>query len=256
MKSYMVSQTDPRHPTDEVLLALVHEQSFDDAAAIRGHVVTCASCSARTRELAAHDAVIADLLGSLDHPLPEARAPFSARHSGLLRRAALVAGAVATMAGAAAALVPGSPVHEWIVARSAPQAPVRPAPIATSPEATTATATSRDAAMASGIAIPAQATLDVEFRREQESGTVELVRSVPADVTFRSRGGTTAYDVADGRVVIDNRTPAEVYVIDIPSAVQHVRIHVGTRTLIRWPDDSARYVLANDLHRARVALRP
>lgn len=252
MKSYMVSQTESRHPTDELLLALIHEQSFDDAAAIRGHVATCAECSARSRELAANDAVIAELLGSLDHPLPQAGVPFSARHSGLLRRAALVAGALATMAGAAAALVPGSPVHEWIVARSAPEAPVRQAPAPSSPEATTARESTKDPAMASGIAIPAQATLDVEFRREQGGGIVELVRAVPADVRFRSRGGTTAYDVADGRVAIDNRSPAELYTIDIPATVQRLRIHVGARTIMRWPEDSARFVLSTDPHRARV----
>ncbi len=252
MKSYMVSQTESRHPTDELLLALIHEQSFDDAAAIREHVATCAVCSARTRELAANDAVIAELLGSLDHPLPQAVVPYNARRSGLLRRAALVAGALATMAGAAAALVPSSPLHQWIVARATPGATAPQSTVAAPGEATPAVTTTSEAAMASGIAIGAPATLDVEFRREQQGGTIEIARSALGDVTFRSRGGTTAYEVAENRVAIDNQAPAEVYLINIPAAVQHVRIHVGTRTLIRWPEDSARFVLPTDPHRARV----
>lgn len=255
MKSYMVSQTDPRHPTDELLLALVHQQSFDDAAAIRGHVAACEICSTRSREIAANDATVAELLGSLDHPLPQARASVSARHSGLLRRAALVAGAAATMAGAAAALVPSSPLHRWIVARAAPAATSRQAPPAPPDNAAPAAPASRDVAFASGIAVPATATLDVEFRREQASGVIEIKRTAPGDVTFRSRGGMTAYDVADGRVAIDNRTPADGYFIDVPTTVQRVRVHVGTRALILWPEDSAKIVLPNDAQHGRVEFR-
>lgn len=256
MKSYMVSQTDPRHPTDELLLALIHEQTFDDAAAIRGHVASCASCSARSLELSTDDATIASLLASLDHPLPRARPSFNERHAHRLRRAALVAGALATMAGAAAALVPSSPLHRWIVARTAPAARVPAIPTATSPQAATTPPAATEVPLASGIAIPAQSTLVVEFRREQEGGMVELNRSAPGEVVFRSRGGTTAYDVAEGRVTIDNQSPAETYLIDIPATVRQVQVRVGSRTLIRWPEDSVKFALPNDPRRARVAIRP
>lgn len=255
MKSYMVSQTDPVHPSDELLLALIHEQSFDDSAAIRGHVAACASCTERSRALSASDTLVATLLGSLDHPLPEARPSFGARTSHRWRQAALIAGAAATMAAAAAAMVPSSPLHRWLVSQQAPAAPVHAVAAPTSPQVPTAAVSNKDAALASGIAIPAQATLVVEFRREQESGVVELVRSAPGDVTFRSRGGATAYEVAEGRVAIDNQSPAEVYMIDIPTTVRQVRIHVGNRTLLRWPEDSARLVTRGDAGRASVALR-
>ena len=256
MNSYMVSQTDPRHPADELLLALIHEQSFDDAAAIRGHLSECAACAARSNELAANDATIASLLASLDHALPAAHRSFTGRHARLIQRAALVAGAVATMAGAAAALVPTSPLHRWIVTRGS-SADVRPGAKAASPEDATAPAISpTESPLASGIAVPAQPTLVVEFRREQEGGVLEINRSASGDVVFRSRGGTTAYDVAEGRVSIDNQTPAAVYLIDVPNNVHQIRIKVGARSVIRWPEDSAKYTLANDTHRARVAFRP
>lgn len=255
MKSYMVSQTNPEHPTDELLIALVHEQSFDDAAAIRGHVAACAACTARSRDLAANDAVVAALLASLDHPLARARRSFNVRNARRFRRAALVAGALATMAGAAAALVPSSPLHRWIAARVAPEPVVRTSEPATSPLAQ-ATAPVTEGALASGIAIPAQATLLIEFRREQQTGTVEIGRSAVSDVVFRSRGGTTAYEVAEGRVSIDNQTPAETYLIEIPATVRQVRIRVGTRTLIRWPEDSVKFSLPNEPRLARLDLRP
>jgi hypothetical protein len=256
MKSYMVSQIDPRHPADELLLALIHEQSFNDAAAIRGHLSVCAACVERSNELAANDATIASLLASLDHPLQPAALSFTGRHAGLIRRAALVAGAVATMAGAAAALVPSSPLHKWIVAGSAPAAASKASATTPSIDSTVpATAGTAETPLASGIAVPAKSVLVIEFRREQDHGVVEINRSADGDVVFRSRGGTTAYDVAEGRVSIDNQTPADVYLIDAPVNVHQIRIKVGSRTVIRWPEDSAKYTLSTDSHRARVELR-
>jgi len=226
-----------------LLLALIHEQSFDDAAAIRGHVATCAECGARSRELSAHDAEIAELLASLDHPLSAMAQAKSSRlwTSSRLRRASLIAGAAATMAAAAAAMVPSSPLHRWIVQQSAPATPAAPRPTPATTPAATQTAPA-DPMLASGIAIPAPVALIVEFKREQQSGVIEIARTTNGDVTFRSRGGKTAYDVAEGHVSIDNQSPADAYLIDIPAGVRRMRIRIGTRTLIRWPEDSARLV--------------
>ncbi|MES1259102.1 MAG: hypothetical protein ABUL71_00810 [Gemmatimonadota bacterium] len=248
----MVSQTDPEHPSDESLLALIHQQPFDASATTREHLQGCASCAARSQALSANDAVIARLLESLDDPLPALRPSFAMRHASQLRRAGLIAGTAATMAVAAAAMVPSSPLHRWIVAPPAPASGVRSTAAATSPESAVTPAPAADIPLASGIAIPAQATLIVAFRREQDGGAVEINRTTTGDVAFRSRGGTTAYEVADGRVTIDNQSPAETYLIDIPASVRQVRIRVGSRTLIRWPEDSARYTLTTDPRRARV----
>jgi hypothetical protein len=256
MKSYMVSQTDPEHPTDELLLALIHEQPVDDAAAIRGHMMACQVCDARSRELSVNDATIDALLAALDHPLAARRGTFVSRNGWRLRRAALVAGATATMAAAAAAVVPGSPLHRWIADRSAAAATSAPVHAAASAAPVAATAAAAgEAPLASGIAIPAAPTLIVAFRREQQGGAVEIARTAAGgDVSFRSRGGVTAYDVADGQVSIDNQAPADLYLIDIPATVRTVRIRVAGRTLVRWPEDSAKLVSAADPQRARVVL--
>lgn len=254
MKSFMVSQTDPAHPSDESLLALIHQQPFDASAGTREHLMGCASCAARSKELSASDTMIAQLLETLDDPLPVRSPSFMVRHASQIRRAGLIVGAAATMAVAAAAMVPNSPLHRWIAAEAAPAAPVRPTATASSPEPATTPAPAPDAPLASGIAIPAQATLIVAFRNDQDSGVVEIARTAAGEVAFRSRGGTTAYEVADGRVTIDNQAPAETYLIDIPATVRHVRIRVGKRTLVRWPEDSAKYTLATDPRRARVEI--
>jgi len=252
MKSYMVSQIDPEHPSDELLLALIHQQPFEASATTREHLQGCASCAARSQALSANDAVIAELLQSLDDPLPVLHPSFAMRHATQLRRAGLIAGAAATMAVAAAAMVPSSPLHRWIAERATSAAPVRLPAAGTSPDTAVTPVPAADVPLASGIAIPAQATLIVAFRREQDGGAVEITRTATGDVAFRSRGGTTAYEVADGRVTIDNQSPAETYLIDIPASVRQVRVRVGPRTLIRWPEDSARYTLTTDPRRARV----
>lgn len=252
MKSFMVNQTDRGHPPDELLLALVHQQTFDEAIAIRAHVMSCAACSGRLHELSAGEIAIAALLETLDHApaAAGARAPFGARNAARLRRIVLVAGSAATLVAAAAAVVPNSPLRRWLAGHPRPELPTpgtRPTPPAPQPAAAPVALP-----LASGIAIPAPATLVVVFRHDQPSGVVEITRTDSGDVTFRSRGGAAAYAVAEHRVTIDNRVPAEVYLIDVPRSVQQVRIRVASRTLMRWPEDSAKYTLPNEPHRARL----
>ena len=246
-----MTQTDMIHPADETLLALLHEQPVENAEATRSHVTACDDCASRWRQLSADDDAVAGLLGVLDHPVPAVRAgsTLSLRQRHRLRRALLIAGSAATLAVAAAAtVVPVSPLHQWIhdavtgrvVPNDAPR-PLSPPPAA-------------PAALASGIAIPATRRLVVVFRREPTSGVVEIARSDTGDVTFRSRGGTTAYAVASNHVSIDNQAPAVAYFIGIPPAVQQVRILVGSRVLLRWPEDSARVALPEQSVRARIVL--
>lgn len=248
-----MTQTDMIHPADETLLALLHEQPVENAAATRSHVIACDDCASRWRQLSADDDAVAGLLGVLDHPAPAVRArstlSLRQRHRHRLRRALLIAGSAATLAVAAAAMVvPVSPLHQWIrdavtgrvVPSDAPR-PLSPPPAA-------------PAALASGIAIPATRKLLVIFRREPTSGVVEIARSDTGDVTFRSRGGTTAYAVTSNHVSIDNQAPAVAYFIGIPPAVQQVRILVGSRVLLRWPEDSARVALPEQSVRARIVL--
>jgi hypothetical protein len=257
MKSYMVSQTDGAHPPDDALLALIHEQPSDDAAAIRGHLAACASCAARVDALRADDALVGDLLDALDHPLGPRLVVdrFVPRRVPLRRRAALLVASAATFAVAAAAMVPASPLHHWLVGSSTVSKATVGAAAAIAPAQPTA-APAADASLASGIAVPATPTLLVTFRREQDSGTVEIMRTQGGDVTFRSRGGATAYDGKEQQVTIDNQAPAETYLLDIPVTVRTVRIRIGERTLLRWPEDSARFAVADDPARARVPLNP
>ncbi len=242
----MASPIDPGHYPDSVLLALVHQQPFEGALASRAHVTDCPTCGARLQELTAEDTVIGDLLAELDHPAtPTAMPVLTGARRGPVRRAGLAAAAAVVLGTAALAALPASPLHRLLFERAA-----------RTPATTTAAGAARpsEAPLASGIAIPATRVLEVHFVRDQHEGVIELRRVPGSDVALRSRGGTTAYDVADGAVVVDNLVPAATYLIDLPRMVHQVRITVGSRTVLRWPADSARGVVRDPQGTIRVPL--
>jgi hypothetical protein len=257
MKSFMVSQIDGAHPSDETLLALVHRQPVEELAVVRAHIDACGACAERLSALTTQDESISELLGALDHPLAPmlVRDSFLPRRGALLRRAMLVAGSAATVAVAAAAMVPSSPLHRWLVQRAAPTTMAGATTVAPAPGAA-ADLGATSAPLASGIAVPAAPTMLIAFRNEQQSGTIEITRTPSGDVGFRSRGGTTAYAVTENQVAIDNQVPATTYLIDIPVAVHAVRIRMGDRTLVRWPEDSARYTTPGHPDQLRFSLAP
>ena len=243
--------TDSMHPSDETLLAMLHQQ-YAAIIGTREHLAACDQCAARSRQLAGEDQAVAGLLSLLDHPAPEAHfaAALSAgRRRRQFRRAVAIAATAATLAVAAAAMViPGAPLNRWFRPVARPPAGTRQAVAPVSPAAAPV------AELASGIAIPATRSLVVHFRRDPPSGVVEISRSEASDVSFRSRGGVTAYGVASGLVSIDNQAPADVYYIDLAPGVRQVRILAGTRVILRWPEDSAAVTLPGAPMRARVVL--
>jgi hypothetical protein len=241
----MVTQTEPVHPSDAELLATMSVEPGDDVTATESHVRGCARCGAYLQGVANESAAIHALLGELDDPLPVAVEPRFARpqYQRSTGRGLRIAGAAALLAVAAAAIaLPASPAHRWVFG----DAPILPRPAAGD--------AGSGAAVTSGIAIPASQALVIVLRNEQRHGSVEITRTGAGDVTFRSRGGNTAYRVASDQVSIDNEVPADVYEIAIPWTVQHLRLLVGTRVLLRWPEDSAQRAPAPPADHLRIPL--
>ncbi len=241
----MVSQTENVHPSDAELLATLSVEPSDDMTATGSHIRGCAQCGAYLQDVADEHAAIHALLVELDDPLPAAIEPRFARrqHQRWTGRALRIAGAAALLAAAAAAIVlPASPAHRWIF---------RDAPIVPPPHGGDAEPA---AAATSGIAIPASPVLVIVLRHEQPHGSVQITRTSAGDVTFQSRGGNTAYRVASDQVSIDNEVPADVYEIAIPWRVQHLRLLVGTRVLLRWPEDSAQRAATAPADHLRILL--
>jgi lipoprotein-anchoring transpeptidase ErfK/SrfK len=192
---------------------------------------------------------VAALLHELDHPPPvDGTPPWLQRRHHRFRHAVLTAAAAATLAAAAAAaIIPGSPLHRWVIGR--PDVGAMPAMVPGAPPSA-----GPSVPLASGLSIRAPLSLTVTFRRDQTTGVIEITRSSSSDVTFRSRGGTTAYRLGAGQVSIDNQLPAQRYLIDLPASVQRLRIVVGHHEVMRWPEDSVRLTRGHETRATRVVL--
>jgi hypothetical protein len=237
------------HPSEELLLQALHEPQ-QVSSEMRMHLAGCEHCFVRQEQLAADDRFVGGLLTALDHPLPALSASDvrAASPRRLRRRALLVAEITLAFAAAAAAMtIPASPLHRLLFPVAAPlPAPVREPVAETSPG-------QHGGVAPVGIALAAPASLVVEFRHAQATGSITVDVTSGSQVTVRSRGGAVGYTVNEGKVVVDNREPATEYVVEIPATLRRARILVGTRVLFFkdgdrlgpvQPAEGARYRIA------------
>ena len=212
------------HPNDATLLALIHGELDDDAAAtVRAHLSDCAACVASEAALRQADKEIVTLLGELDHAAPVLRPPAAASPP-RLRHTALAASLALLLAGAAAAAVPGTSLNRWIRSRldgAPPTAPRAaspgPAPARTPP------------AQAAGVDIPTPRSLVVSFAAPEPGGMLTVSAGARTDAALRAYGGDVAYQVGDGRIAVDNRRPAGRYTLEVPATLSRLEVLVGAR---------------------------
>jgi hypothetical protein len=246
----MAPRAEMGHPPDDVLFHAIHEPTWASAE-VMAHLPRCEPCRIRQLHLAADDVEVGVLLGALDHPVPgySAHEIVARQPNHLRRRAVLVAEIMFFVAAAAAAMtIPASPLHRWIVGQTRPRAV---SSVVAVPEAAQSQAT-RSAPI--GIALPAPTSLRVEFRQAQQTGTLEVHLVEGDQVTVRSRGGSVAFTVNEGRVLVDNRVPADEYIVEIPATLGSVRISVGTRVLFQKDGDHSGPVQPFEGARYRIPL--
>jgi len=253
------------HLSDAQAAALIHGQlDSEGRATVGAHLAECATCADRVRDLELADRQVAALLRRLDVPAPSrefaqrrelSRAPApgarasrphpSDAHRGSLRArrvGSLAAGiALACVAAAAAAAVPGSPVRRILdraavaigARRDAPAPPPRPAP---------------PPAQGGGVAITPGREIEVHFRRPQRRGTVRIAFDDRAAASLRATSGTPGYAVGEDRIVVDNAGDDATYELTVPRALDEVRVRVadvvvfhkaGGRVIGHPPSDSA-----------------
>jgi anti-sigma factor RsiW len=218
------------HPNDAMLLALIHGELDDDAAAtVRTHLSDCAACLASEAALRRGDQEIATLLRELDHPVPGLSPPAAASRP-RFRHTALAASLALLLAGAAAAAVPGTSLNRWIRSRldGAPPTAPRAAPPLPAP--------APPAQAAAGVEIPTPRALVVSFRAPEPGGLLTVSTGARADASLRAYGGDVAYQVGDGRIAVDNRRPAGRYTLEVPATLSRLEVLVGARRVFDSAD--------------------
>ncbi|HSM60525.1 MAG TPA: hypothetical protein VK849_06985 [Longimicrobiales bacterium] len=221
------------HPTDAQLL-VSFDAGHEGDAAVRAHVATCAPCGARQSELRAELrdtlASLADLAGPAPRPDPDvliARARRRGRRRILARAAAVVA--LLAVAGTAAAL-PRSPLRRWIEHVRAPAEQAVP------------TADSIPVPDAfSGLALPADAALEVVLPATGVAGGVTLRVADESVVRVRSSDPATAYAVSPGVLGLATDADSVELEVTLPEGLPGLVVRLGARVVVRWPSaDAAR----------------
>ncbi len=215
------------HPSDAALLAWIHGELGPGATAeMTDHLQACDACDHRAREIREGDAEEGRLLGVLDHPVPVLRPPDLLAPRRRFRRPILAASLGLLVAGAAAAAVPGSPVHRWIHDRLLSSPAQEPAPHhASSPPVPL------PGQAAGGVEVPVAPWLTVAFGAEEPGGVLSVTVAERPDVSLKAFGGQVAYQIGAGRIVVDNRRPAGPYALELPAGVRRLTVVLGDRTI-------------------------
>lgn len=217
------------HPSEARLLALIHgELPTGTAAESRAHLAECTECASVLEALRTSDAEIGELLGMLDHPTPGVRPPAIVSRSPRVRRAALAASLALLIAGAAAAAVPGTPLHRWIQSRldvsrdAGPSREHAPPPIRPN---------SSSGQSVGGVEVPTSRTLTVSFGTSEQGGQLTVARTDRPNISLHAFGGDVAYQIGEGSISVDNRRPAGRYELEVPAGLRHLTVLLGGRVV-------------------------
>jgi hypothetical protein len=180
---------------------------------------------------------IHELLASLDHPVPSfsvtaiaALAETRARASTMRRRTALRwAAAVLLTVGAAGVAVaaPGSPILRWVTALVAPihgrgdRAAATPA------------AQGGEHTRMAGIAVPPGDRFSVVFAAAPAGGLALVSFGEREEILVQARPGAARFTTEPDRLLIEARSAADTFAIEIPRTAAWVEVRAGgTRLLV------------------------
>jgi hypothetical protein len=222
------------HPSDATLLALIHgEPDGPSTERERAHLAQCSVCAAREAALRSSEQEIGALLGMLDHPVPRRPAP-AARIRPRLARPALAASLALLLAGAAAAAVPGTALNRWVRRQLGGASGGAAGPVV-APVPTPAPAP----AQAGGVELPGAGVLTVAFAAAEPGGVLTVSAGPRSGAALHALGGDVAYQVAKGRIGVDNRRPAGRYTLEVPAELERLTVLVAGRSVF----DSDRHPL-------------
>lgn len=228
-----------RHLDDELIdLYLGGELGEADARAVLEHLAECDACGRRVEAAKDEDRDIGELLGLLDHPIPQVGAADVMRRAARRWRVshAVAAGVALLVVAGAATAVPGSSVRTWV------------ARLLERPQETTA-----EQDPAGGVSMIPTDPFELVFETSQASGTVLVTLVEEAEFAVRAIGRAPAYSVAPQGVRVENAGSTADYEIRVPRSANNIRIRVGDSIVFTkqaasivaavHPDAGGRYVM-------------
>ena len=238
------------HPNDGHLLAwLDGELEPEEGTGVREHIDSCAECRGRADILRRESEGLSRALLVLDEqaagladpgPLPVVAA-LDTRGSHRLRRTgwslARAAGLILVAAGAAAALVPGSPVREWLESlgegdRSAAVAPAVPDSEAEAPSAEAIEPT------AAGISVePMAGSLVVDLQGFGRNSNVHVRLTDARRATVRVEGTPEVprFVTGPGTLEVIGAREGEIWV-ELPRSARDAVVRVDGEAAVRIED--------------------
>ena len=243
--------------TDGELQAYVDGELTDsESARIEAILTTDPDGSRRLDGIRVDSATFSHALSALVEPVASRRAPppfDESRRSAAampfgwasLARAAVLLLAVA---GVASAVIPGTPLHEWVVSLRGDPSPTAVDPLlpATTP-ATVETVPAAEGVDPTGVTVrPDQGAVSIQIPSIPQGRTLRLVARLTEEPEARvSASGdvTPAYAVAPGAITVRGDLP-ETLVVGIPHWVERASIAVGEVVVVRKRGD--RLVVAAD----------
>ncbi len=203
---------------------LDREMSREEGRAWRDHLAGCADCRSMLEAAERTEREIVDLLGLLDHPVPDAdprRLARRADRQGFRRTLAAAALAFVVVAGAASAM-PGSPVRGWLARVFA--GPLRPPTVGEGTEPATT--------QPSGVSVLPSAEFELVFQEVQDSGLLRITLSDQPEVSVQSERNGVGYSVEPRAVRVLNVGSRASYQVVIPESAPSIRIRVGETTVL------------------------
>ena len=220
------------HLTEAELMALADGEPSAWRTEAREHLVVCSSCALAVAEARVEDEVDAALLRMLDHapPIVDVAALIASpgRPESRRRVSAIAAGiGLLFAAGAAAAIVPGSPVHSYVASLLRRGSSAQMPPVSAPRPGSAPPVASRPM----GVAFVAGTDVEVVLRAPQRVGEMRITLADAPLVRLTHRDGEAAYLLIPNGVLIENAGSHASYDLALPRNAVHARVRVGERTV-------------------------
>ncbi len=238
------------HPNDGQLLAWLDEElEPEDGTGVREHLEACTECRRRGEVLRREAQAFSEAVLALDEvaagkadpgPLPIAAAISSAGGHRLRRTGwslARAAGLVLVAAGAAAALVPGSPVRAWLEGFGADEGSGTVAPAATAPAAETESdAGIKPGATAISVEL-SEGRLVVNLRGFTGNSNVHVSLTNAPRASVRVEGALEVprFVTGPGTLEVIGAREGEIWV-EVPRSARDAVVQVGGEDAVRVED--------------------